>query len=325
MVGVKGDGGVILGGNCHREGLAHHISEIDSLANVQILGAGKLGDLNGDDRIGIGLAVSLFGHQVHIHDLTDFQIRNCLVKALDHHARAAYEFQRLSAVIGGIELCAIIKGSPVVDLDVLADIPAFHPGLAVSAAASAAFTVSAAALVIVIVVMAAAALVVLAVSALMAFAVVMVVAVRAGIDQVASQISFHSLIRAAGSARADFDPRIGERIESASAKTAADQYLDILVSQKARQRAVSDATRSDHFARHYFAILYLIYFKILSSSEMLEDIAVFIGCCNFHNNPFLKLCSKTPSFYTITRTLPKKGQKLRKRAILAPTRPLCSQ
>ena len=100
MVGVQCDRIVILGRYCHGERLPHHVPEIDSLSDVQVLGAGKLRDRDRNDRFGILGAVSLLGHQVHINGLADFHVRHCLVKASDHHSCSTYKIQCLAAVIG---------------------------------------------------------------------------------------------------------------------------------------------------------------------------------------------------------------------------------
>ena len=125
----------------------------------------------------------------------------------------------------------------------------------------------------------------------MAFAVVMMVTVRAAVDQVAPQICFYRLIRIAGCACAHLNARIVKSVESAAAKAAADQDLDILSCKKACQSAVSDAVRSDYFAGYDLTVFHFIYLKVLRSSEVLKDVSVFIGCCNFHSIPFLKFMS----------------------------------
>ena len=122
------------------------------------------------------------------------------------------------------------------------------------------------------------------VTALMAFAVVMMIAVCACVHKLAAQISRHRLVRVAGSAGADFDARIGECVQRTAAKTAADQNLDIMVCQKSCQCAVADSIRSNDFTGYDGAVLYLIYLEIFCSSKVLENIAVFVCCCDFHCN-----------------------------------------
>ena len=145
---------------------------------------------------------------------------------------------------------------------------------------------AAAALVILVIVMSAAALVVIAVmvAALMSFP--MMVTISAGVNQIAPQKRLYCLVGVSGSACADFDPRILKRVQRSAAKTAADQHLNVVSRKKSRQRAVADPVRADHFTRHDLSILYLIYFKTLCSSEMLENVSVIIGYCNLHHIPF---------------------------------------
>ena len=161
-----------------------------------------------------------------IDDLADFHLCHCLVKSQDHHACSADKRERFAAVIRRIELRAVVKGSPVVDADALSGVPAFHGITGASAAAAAVvFTavivaVSAAALVVVVVAVASAALVVFTVvmvAALVPLAMAVVVAVRACVDQFALEVRFDRLIRVAGCACADFDPRIAESVQRSAA------------------------------------------------------------------------------------------------------------
>ena len=158
VVGIQCNGRVVLGSDSDREGLACITPEHDPVAYAQILGARELCDLDRDDRFGIRIAVCLFRRQVDIDDLADFHLRHCLVKSQDHHASSADKRERLAAVIGGIELCSVVKGPSVVDADALSGVPAIY-GIA------AASTTTAAALVVaVIVAVAAAALVIIIVA-----------------------------------------------------------------------------------------------------------------------------------------------------------------
>jgi hypothetical protein len=166
-----------------------------------------------------------------------------------------------------------------VDPDTLSRILSFQRELLrMSTAASAAFSVPSAALVVLAFVMAAAALV--------AFFMVMVVTVGTGVHKVASQIGLDCLVSVSGSACADFDSRILERVQSSAAQTAADQHLNVVPGKKSCQRSVPDPVGTDHFTRYDLSVLYLIYFKTLSSSEMLKDISVIISYRNLHICPF---------------------------------------
>ena len=110
----------------------------------------------------------------------------------------------------------------------------------------------------------------------------MVVAVSTGIGQFALQVGFHSRVRVAGSARADFDARAGQGVQGTAAQSAADQGPDVPVRQQAGQGTVADAVGRDYLTRKDLSVFYFIYLKIFCSSEMLEDVSVFIGYCYFH-------------------------------------------
>ena len=154
--------------------------------------------------------------------------------------------------------------------------------------------VASAALVVVVVAVASAALVVFTVvmvAALVPLAMAVVVAVRACVDQFAPEVRFDRLIRVAGCACADFDPRIAESVQRSAAETAADQHLNILRGQKACQGAVPDAVRADHFARNDLIIFYFIHFELLCPAKVLKDISVVIGYRDFHILSFGPFCS----------------------------------
>jgi hypothetical protein len=49
MVGIQCDIDIILFSDCDRERLSHHVTQIDTLADIEIFRAGQSGDLDGDD------------------------------------------------------------------------------------------------------------------------------------------------------------------------------------------------------------------------------------------------------------------------------------
>jgi hypothetical protein len=158
-----------------------------------------------------------------------------------------------------------------------------------SAAAAAATAIlalfMAAAAVLTMVFMTAAAILIV-VTALMAFAVVMVITVGSAVYKFSLKIHPDSSIRVAGRARADLDPRAPQRVQSAAAKSAADEDLNILICQKAGQCSVTDAIGTDHPASDDLVIFYLVNFKIFCPSKVLKDISVVVSCRDFHNYPF---------------------------------------
>ena len=211
-----------------------------------------------------------------IDSLADFHICHGLVKSADHHSCAADKLQCLAAVIGGIKLCSVIEGSPVVDFDVLSGIFSFQNYLGSTAAASA----SAAAAVTFGAVFTAAFAVPAVVAALMALTVM--IAVGTCGNQGSVEKILNCLVRIALGACYHRDACLLKRVHGASAKAAADHDLNCTVCQKSGQSAMADTVGTDHFAGDDFAVFNVIYFKILCSSEVLEDISVIISNCYFH-------------------------------------------
>ena len=122
VVGVKGNRGVVLCGYFYREGLAVLIGQIDLLACLQVLGAGKPGDFKGEDSVGVRHAVGLLRHQMDVHNLSRLHIGHSRVKSLNHHARSADKFQGLPAVVGRIKLRPVVEGASVMGAAGFSDI-----------------------------------------------------------------------------------------------------------------------------------------------------------------------------------------------------------
>ena len=59
VIGVEGDGRIVLGDDLHREGLAVLILQIDLLADRDALRTGELCDLDGEDGVGILLTIGI--------------------------------------------------------------------------------------------------------------------------------------------------------------------------------------------------------------------------------------------------------------------------
>ncbi len=297
VVGVQSDIGLVLGGHSDREGLAHHISEEDALTDVEVLGAGELGDLDREDLLGVGHAIGLLRHEVDVDSVADLHVSDRLVKAADHHARTADEVQGLAAVVGGVELGTVVEGSPVVDPAGLAGILALQddPGSTAAAASAAAalfaftaaaaflsFAAAAAFLALTVVAAAAAFFPFAVVAALVALAVVMVVAVGTRGDKGARQIIGDRLVRIALGSGDDCDPSLLESVHGTAAKAAADQDIDRVVRQKSRKGTVANAVGPDHLTGDDLSVLDIIDLEILGPSEVLEDVSVLISSCNSH-------------------------------------------
>ena len=124
------------------------------------------------------------------------------------------------------------------------------------------------------------------VTALMSLTVMMVITVGTAIDKFTPEVHLYSSIRVAGRTRADLDPGVPERVQSASAQTAADEDLYILIRKKAGQCSVTDAVGTYYPAVDDLVVFYLVNFEVFCSSKVLEDVSVVICNCDFHNCPF---------------------------------------
>ena len=111
-----------------------------------------------------------------IHTLTHIHVCHSGIKALDHMSGTADEFQRFSAVIGRIELRAVIERSPIMGTAGFSYVLPFQGWFCMSAVAVMPFLAGAAVF-----------------SAGMAFTVM--IAVRSGVFQFSAQISFDRFIR----------------------------------------------------------------------------------------------------------------------------------
>ena len=188
MIGVQSDIDIIFRSDGDRERLAVHVAQIYALADIEILGAGKLSDRDGNDPVRFGHAVGFFGHQVDIDSLTDFHVGDSLVKSGDHHACATDELQRLAAIIGGVELCAVVEGPSVMHFYVFAGIFAVQDNLGGTAAAASAAAASASFFTFFMMAAASILITVTVMAALMAFSMTVMVTVGAGGDKLAAQI-----------------------------------------------------------------------------------------------------------------------------------------
>lgn len=120
-------------------------------------------------------------------------------------------------------------------------------------------------------------------AAVMSLAVMVVAAYGVGVeDQCAVQKRLDGRIRAAGSAREQLDARLGQRRARAAADAAADQRIRAVCLQKACKRAVAAADRADDLTRHDRVVFHGVELEGLAMAEVLEDLSVLVGDCNFH-------------------------------------------
>lgn len=124
-----------------------------------------------------------------------------------------------------------------------------------------------------------------------AFVVMMIVmgAVRAGIlRQHAGQQPGDRLVRGAGNARVERDVCVVQRDLCTHSDASTDQRIHTKVGQHAGKRAVAAAGDGDDFALHPLSLPNSIHLELGGMAEVLEDLAVFVGDCDFHNDILLK-------------------------------------
>ena len=120
-------------------------------------------------------------------------------------------------------------------------------------------------------------------TAVMMVAVLMVRAGRGGVEgQPAGNQRIDRLIRRALNAAINLNAGLCERDARAAADAAADQRVDTVRLQKARQRAMAAAIGRHNLAGNDLVTLYRVNFKLFGVPEMLENLSVVICGCNFH-------------------------------------------
>lgn len=102
------------------------------------------------------------------------------------------------------------------------------------------------------------------------------------IIQIPGQKSFHLFIRAAFRTGIKGDACFRKSGSCTPADTAADQNLDSVVLQKARQSPVAAAIRVHHLRGENGIGIRLIDFELFAVSKMLKYLAIIISYCNFH-------------------------------------------
>ena len=99
-------------------------------------------------------------------------------------------------------------------------------------------------------------------------------------DQAGSVVD---VLRFAADAAVELDTGLRQCHLGTAADAAADQGIHALLHQEARQRAVAAAVGVHHFLPDDLAVRHFIDLELLRVAEVLENLTVFIGNCNFHN------------------------------------------
>ena len=117
-----------------------------------------------------------------------------------------------------------------------------------------------------------------------AMLVVMVVTVNIGIvAQTSAEQCAHCRVSVPADTAIELDTRLGQSCLRTAADAAADQSVHAVLHQEACQCAVTAAVGVNDFRMSDFAVHSFIKLELLGVAEMLKDLTVFIGNCNFHN------------------------------------------
>ncbi len=111
-----------------------------------------------------------------------------------------------------------------------------------------------------------------------------VAAIGAGAEvQAAVQQGSYCCIGIAGYTGKQANACLSQGHLSTAANAAADQCVCIDGIQDTGQCAVTLSVGVDHFCAYHFVIFDGVYFKLFGVSEMLENLSVIVGNCNFHS------------------------------------------
>ena len=117
-----------------------------------------------------------------------------------------------------------------------------------------------------------------------AMLVVVVVAVNIGvIAQISAEQCVHRRVGFSADTAIELDARFGQCCLRTAADAAADQSVHAVLHQEACQCAVTAAVGIHNFRMEDLALRSLINLELLGMAEMLKNLAVFIGNCNFHH------------------------------------------
>ena len=131
--------------------------------------------------------------------------------------------------------------------------------------------------------MLAAAVVTAGVTSLAVF-MVMVVTVNIGIvAQTSVEQCAHRRVSVPADTAVELDARFGECCLRTAADASADQSVYTVLHQEACQCAVTAAIGVNDFRMSDFTVRSFIKLELFGMAEMLKNLTVFIGNCNFHN------------------------------------------
>ena len=118
------------------------------------------------------------------------------------------------------------------------------------------------------------------------FAVRMVVVVTVNIGivvQTSAEQCVHRCVSVPADTAVELDARFGECCLRTAADASANQSVHAVLHQEACQCAVTAAVGVNDFRMSDFAVRSFIKLELFGMAEMLKNLTVFIGNCNFHN------------------------------------------
>ena len=113
--------------------------------------------------------------------------------------------------------------------------------------------------------------------------VVMVAMHRRVIGQFPGQEIIHGGISLSLHAAVEGDARMGQGVLGATADTPANQGVNVFFLQERGQCSMACAVAVKDMGFLDLVVLYGVDFELLGVAEMLENLAVFVGDCNFHD------------------------------------------
>ena len=113
---------------------------------------------------------------------------------------------------------------------------------------------------------------------------VMVVTVNIGIvAQISAEQCAHRRVSVPADTAAELDARFGQSCLRTAADASANQSVHAVLHQEACQCTVTAAVGINNFRMDNFAVRSFIKLELFGVTEMLKNLTVFIGNCNFHN------------------------------------------
>ena len=114
--------------------------------------------------------------------------------------------------------------------------------------------------------------------------VVMVVTVNIGIvAQISAEQCVHRRVSVPAGTAVELDARFGQSCLRTSADASANQSVHAVLHQEDCQCAVTAAVGINNSRMSDVAVRSFINLELFGMAEMLKDLTVFIGNCNFHN------------------------------------------